>query len=62
MKWIHHRMPLFLFNSDDVSLWLDPTVSSFDAIDILHKRQNEEEVKLKNLCDDHCENSVKMHR
>ena len=44
MKWIHHRMPLFLSKSDDVDLWLDPNISSYDAIDIIHKRQNEEEV------------------
>ena len=44
MKWIHHRMPLFLFNTDDVTLWLDPKVSSFDAIDILSKRQDEEKL------------------
>jgi putative SOS response-associated peptidase YedK len=44
MKWIHHRMPLFLSKSDDVDLWLDPKISSYDAIDIINKRQNDEEV------------------
>ena len=50
MKWIHHRMPLFLLNSDDVDLWLDPKISSYDAIDIINKRQNEEEVKILQNC------------
>lgn len=44
MKWIHHRMPLFLSKSDDVDLWLDPKISSYDAIDIINKRQNDEEL------------------
>jgi len=44
MKWIHHRMPLFLFNSDDVSLWLDPKIPSLEALDILHQRQDEEKL------------------
>ena len=37
-------MPLFLSKSDDVDLWLDPKISSYDAIDIINKRQNDEEV------------------
>ena len=44
MKWIHHRMPLFLLNSEDVSLWLDPKIPSLEALDILHQRQDEEKV------------------
>ena len=44
MKWIHHRMPLFLFNSDDVSVWLDPKISSVEALDIISRRQNESEL------------------
>ena len=44
MKWIHHRMPLFLFNSDDVSVWLDPKISSVEALDIISRRQNENEL------------------
>ena len=44
MKWIHHRMPLFLSNSDDVDLWLNPKISSFDALDIIHQRQKEEDL------------------
>lgn len=44
LKWIHHRMPLFLANSQDVNLWLNPNISSYDAIDILHQRQNEDEL------------------
>ena len=37
-------MPLFLFNSDDVSVWLDPKISSVEALDIISRRQNESEL------------------
>ena len=57
LKWIHHRMPLFLANSEDVNLWLNPNISSFDAIDILHQRQNEDEVNLKE-----CHHNCMVHR
>ena len=46
MKWIHHRMPLFLFNSNQVNMWLDPKVSSLKALDVLKENQNEQQVIL----------------
>ena len=46
MKWLHHRMPVVLANSEDVNMWLNPNLPGNNAIEMLNHMQNENEVTL----------------